>query len=449
MINKLKFSATVKDWRTEKGWSLREASEKLGIHAQLLHKIENNQRKVTAEELLKFASVFNKSLDDLVVMNTQNEPVNTMNLQRSLRKVGKEYIKSTSEHFKDHEIATFIRSNLPETLYSTSNVDTEKYKITGSPGKGRWATIPWVSIFNVDITTSATSGFYIVYLYRADMSGVYISFNQGWTYYMQKYGTKIGREKALTVASSVLSYLDHIPEQFDTKPIDLASEANLAKGYEATHILGRYYDFNDLPTNDVFEQDLQDMLEFYEGIASAIGKKTVTQFNDELLLSDDGVYLETEEEAYQDQANNVNEDNIDKTEPAKSPQPRKEPVITLNQDKQWPRDGKLARAILKGNDYQCSVDPSHTSFIVKTGTHQFMEAHHLVPMAVQEEFEYTLDCKENLISLCPNCHRKIHHGTVDEVADLLRSFLTERRDQLEWAKIEVTQTQLKRYYGIQ
>ena len=94
-------------------------------------------------------------------------------------------------------------------------------------------------------------------------------------------------------------------------------------------------------------------------------------------------------------------------------------------------------------------DPSHTSFIVKNGTHQFMEAHHLIPMAAQLEFEFTLDCLENLMSLCPNCHQKVHHGAVEEVAELLRSFLTERPDQLELAKIEVTQTQLKKYYGIQ
>ena len=68
-----------------------------------------------------------------------------------------------------------------------------KYKIQGSIGQGNPAEIPWICVFDLDITKSAQDGFYIVYLFTSDMSGVYLSLNQGWTQYEREYGTKEGR----------------------------------------------------------------------------------------------------------------------------------------------------------------------------------------------------------------------------------------------------------------
>ncbi|MDI5789132.1 DUF3578 domain-containing protein [Bacillus licheniformis] len=39
--------------------------------------------------------------------------------------------------------------------------------------------------FLKNLTTSATRGYYIVYLFSADGSGVYVSLNQGWTYFKE------------------------------------------------------------------------------------------------------------------------------------------------------------------------------------------------------------------------------------------------------------------------
>ncbi len=49
---------------------------------------------------------------------------------------------------------------------------------------GQWTHFPWIAIFDIDITTSAQRGFYPVYLFTEDMrGGVYLSLNQGWTYF--------------------------------------------------------------------------------------------------------------------------------------------------------------------------------------------------------------------------------------------------------------------------
>ncbi len=76
----------------------------------------------------------------------------------------------------------------------SSFINKENYLITGSAGQGNWADVPWIAVFDKEITTSATIGYDIAYLFRADMSGVYLSLNQGWTYFKENYKTKKGRE---------------------------------------------------------------------------------------------------------------------------------------------------------------------------------------------------------------------------------------------------------------
>ena len=39
-----------------------------------------------------------------------------------------------------------------------------------------------------------------------------------------------------------------------------------------------------------------------------------------------------------------------------------------------------------------------------------MEAHHLIPLRMQHDFENSLDVVGNIVSICPNCHRLIHYG---------------------------------------
>jgi len=45
-----------------------------------------------------------------------------------------------------------------------------------------------------------------------------------------------------------------------------------------------------------------------------------------------------------------------------------------------------------------------------------MEGHHLIPLTVKnslffkQKYNINLDCTQNLVSLCPNCHQSIHYG---------------------------------------
>jgi hypothetical protein len=100
------------------------------------------------------------------------------NLHSYLKKVLKEYGSQRNEPFEDNKLAKFIRENaevaIPKNLFPI-----EEYKIHSSCGQGKRAEIPWVAVFYKDLSESAQKGYYIVYLFRADGTGVYLSLNQG------------------------------------------------------------------------------------------------------------------------------------------------------------------------------------------------------------------------------------------------------------------------------
>ena len=74
--------------------------------------------------------------------------------------------------------------------------------------------------------------------------------------------------------------------------------------------------------------------------------------------------------------------------------------------------GKIA---ISQSDYRCNANENHTTFESKKTKRDFMEAHHLIPMSkakdIYEKQNINVDCVENLVSLCPNCHRATHYGS--------------------------------------
>ncbi|MFD6578625.1 MrcB family domain-containing protein, partial [Bacillus subtilis] len=131
-----------------------------------------------------------------------------LTIQEIMIKVLKEYHKAKREMFKDHPIGTLIRHKIRESLFKDAELDQKTYHIVGSVGQGRWAEIPWISVFIKKLTISATRGYYIVYLFNADGSGFYVSLNQGWTYFKDKYGTKLGKDKIKKTASIIRGKLN-------------------------------------------------------------------------------------------------------------------------------------------------------------------------------------------------------------------------------------------------
>lgn len=91
------------------------------------------------------------------------------------------------------------------------------------------------------------------------------------------------------------------------------------------------------------------------------------------------------------------------------------PIISMGAiAKRYSKNPMVGKIAINQVDYKCENNNEHTTFISNTTRNQYMEAHHLIPISYQEEmwdrFNVNIDCVENIVSLCPNCHRAIHYA---------------------------------------
>ncbi|WP_294740259.1 HNH endonuclease [uncultured Exiguobacterium sp.] len=112
----------------------------------------------------------------------------------------------------------------------------------------------------------------------------------------------------------------------------------------------------------------------------------------------------------------------------------------------WARDSKIATNALHQAEYKCELDPSHKSFPYTESNRQYMEAHHLIPMKAQSEHDCDLDTQSNIVSLCPNCHRAIHHANKEFRHDLVKKLYNRRKEKLKHVGINCQIDQLLTYY---
>jgi hypothetical protein len=116
----------------------------------------------------------------------------------------------------------------------------------GSAGAGNWAAVPWISVFDPAITTSATQGYYVVYLFHVSNPVVHLSLNQGTTKVREEFGARareILQDRADLMRKRVAEYSEALP----VSEIDLGSNARLPGDYAAGHALGVTYELSNLP----------------------------------------------------------------------------------------------------------------------------------------------------------------------------------------------------------
>ncbi len=352
-----------------------------------------------------------------------------------LRNYGDFYLNS--EKPSDHEVANVITKLIPEKLISELNLDTTQFKVLGSYGMGNLTQTPWVSIFNKRITESAQKGFYIVYLFKKDMSGVYISLNQGTTYLQEKFKGRKPREKMKDVAQSLKEELFFPSISHTEEEISLESKTSNAKNYEAANIYSKFYEINDLPEEDILFKDLRKFLEGLLEIKEFIGNRSLDGVIDDLIYKEEVIDTKFQED-------------INVTEPSYTEEvPQDVPDKDTNHLKgTWRRNPAVAKeAIIKAN-YSCEVDEDHVTFISSTTDKNFVEAHHLIPINNQESYKYSLDVPGNIVSLCPNCHRRIHHATSSEKKVMLKALFKKREIALKQFGLKIDLNSLLKSYDV-
>ena len=123
----------------------------------------------------------------------------------------------------------------------------------------------------------------------------------------------------------------------------------------------------------------------------------------------------------------------------------KKPILKKYEIDRFPVNKAKGDYVLKKYCYKCAINKNHPTFISKTGS-PYMEKHHLIPLEFFEEFENSLDDINNIVSLCPLCHRMLHFGDKKTVFPVLEKLLSEKKEDLKKSGISIEIERLKQMY---
>lgn len=392
---------------------------------------------------------------------TSVETKKMMNLKELLQSAVKQYqedIESGRKFSKDLASDALFKRQIPEAIEQALGLDRNQYLVKGSIGQGGFAQVPWICIFDTTITTKASEGIYVVYLVSADLKTIYLSLNNGVTYFKQRFGYKKGRDELNKVSEFMRQQYSSLPEHLSLVNIDLKSETQLAKSYECGHVLGTDYSVDDLPSHEDLVSDLVAIMKEYERVLIAKGNRSLTEFYN-FMSSVVG------NDVYSDE--DLNEAIEKELAMRKSllrrrgPKPKvsegpfyggakdKQPLIISDSGKiKYPRSSKVAANALEISGYVCECDHKHPTFLRQSTDLPYTELHHLVLLSAYDDFEKNLDVEENIVSLCPMCHRVLHHGKKEDKLPILKKLYDQRKELLAQAGIKISFDELLRYYGI-
>jgi 5-methylcytosine-specific restriction protein B len=69
-----------------------------------------------------------------------------------------------------------------------------------SYGEGNWANVPWIAFLDDRETKTTQHGVYVIFLFKEDGTGVYVTYNQGVTDIIKAQGRQLGRERLQQLA---------------------------------------------------------------------------------------------------------------------------------------------------------------------------------------------------------------------------------------------------------
>lgn len=127
--------------------------------------------------------------------------------------------------------------------------------------------------------------------------------------------------------------------------------------------------------------------------------------------------------------------------------PKPPPLSDLTRGVAIRRDKDEAADALWEAKFRCEIRGDAEVFTsARTGL-PYVEAHHLIPLSFQPQFQHSLDTRANIVSLSPFIHRLLHHGIPEEKNLVIKTLYEKRRDVLLQAGIDLGLPRLLAMYG--
>ncbi|MCD1634505.1 DUF3578 domain-containing protein [Martelella mediterranea] len=290
-----------------------------------------------------------------------------MALREMLGRILDDHPKATAEKFAGHVTAHFIRREAPEAV--RKHVDPN-YIVEGSAGRANWAETPWIAILDPLVTNSTQAGFYIVYLFNSKARSVSLSINQGVTAVEKEFGSGKAQRDILRARAAVMQQRLEPTFRFPANQISLSEATPLSKAYQWGHVSGFEYQGRSLPSETILIEDLSTAIKAYQ-----------------TLVEKNGYVLE--------------EENND----AQTVEERRQ----LRMHERIERVSASAKKVKQLKGFVCEVCGFDFEETYGSLGHEFIEAHHLVPIAsLDAGASRKVDLRKDFAVLCANCHRMAH-----------------------------------------
>ncbi len=302
-----------------------------------------------------------------------------MNFRDALIRINADFWSAREEEFGGHEVARFIRKDVPAILERKLSLTKTEMIAEASPGKGNWSSSPWIRLTDPSVSDSAERGYYPVYLYGLDKQSLVLTLLQG-TYSVRKEFGR-GRRKILRSRATILA--GKVPEhvhRFTSGEIDLGIDEQVPDrgDWQVASAFSKRYDLRDLPSEDVLLDDLKAMLDLY--------RKAIFR----------GGWEDLGESTSADASDGGDQSDLDGRR-----QYRRHRTLERNR--------KLAQKAKEIHGSTCKACGITMEHIYGEAGRGYIEAHHLVPLAkVATEGGIRRDPATDFTVLCPNCHRIIH-----------------------------------------
>jgi 5-methylcytosine-specific restriction enzyme B len=187
----------------------------------------------------------------------------TVSLRENFARVLADYVTArTTGRIGGHPLRD-VFSNLSRTMQALPCA--KALRVKWSMGQGNWAFIPWIALLDPRLTDRVSHGVYVIYLFQVDMSGFYLTLNQGTSHLGPGLAAEHElRSRAATLRKNIDSLrlsefsLDH--------SIDFRSDSSVARAYQNSTIAHKHYAAASLPSEDALVADLAAVCEAYSAV---------------------------------------------------------------------------------------------------------------------------------------------------------------------------------------
>jgi 5-methylcytosine-specific restriction enzyme A len=313
-------------------------------------------------------------------------------LRKFLQQTSLALSKGTPEYYGGHPLANSIRKEGSAIIKSMLPKSFKDYKVSGSAGIGQWASIPWVSIYNLSITDTATKGYYVVYLIPSNSNKIILGLAQSYDEAKKEY-----KRKAADMLNRQADIMRMKIPEFDKLFLSTIPKIEI-KGtldYRNGHVYHLEYNSRNLPSDEQLKLDLDNILNAYEALFNRGGRDS-----DNFLISEE----------------------ITKTIAIHESHKRK-----VHSSIERPNSSEIKK-IKSKLGYECMACGFDFEENYGEIGNEYIEAHHLKPIASLKEGESRTISDKDFAVLCSNCHRMIHRFKDSSDIETLKRLVKRRME---------------------